>query len=78
MVAEGVCYVKVADSSEALGMMVANFYGNPSRKMKLVGVTGSGNQNEPHSPELPHPREPIHKLLLLINPLIFPLQVIYI
>ncbi len=42
--AEGVCYVKVADSSEALGRMVANFYGNPSRKMKLVGVTGTNGK----------------------------------
>lgn len=42
--AEGVCYVKVADSSEALGKMVANFYGNPSRKMKLVGVTGTNGK----------------------------------
>ena len=44
VMAEGVCYVKVADSSEALGMMVANFYGNPSRKMKLVGVTGTNGK----------------------------------
>lgn len=42
--AEGVCYVKVADSSEALGKMAANFYGNPSRKMKLVGVTGTNGK----------------------------------
>lgn len=44
VLAEGVCYVKVADSSEALGKMVANFYGNPSRKMKLVGVTGTNGK----------------------------------
>lgn len=39
-----VCYVKVADSSEALGIIVANYYGNPSRKMKLVGVTGTNGK----------------------------------
>lgn len=44
VLAEGVCYVKVADSSEALGKIVANFYGNPSRKMKLVGVTGTNGK----------------------------------
>lgn len=42
--AKGVCYVQVADSSEALGKMVANYYGNPSRKMKLVGVTGTNGK----------------------------------
>ena len=44
VLAEGVCYVKVADSSDALGKIVANFYGNPSRKMKLVGVTGTNGK----------------------------------
>lgn len=44
VLAEGVCYVKVADSSEALGKIVANFFGNPSRKMKLVGVTGTNGK----------------------------------
>lgn len=28
---EGVVYVKTANSSEALGIMASNFYGNPSR-----------------------------------------------
>ncbi|MCM1031633.1 MAG: UDP-N-acetylmuramoyl-L-alanyl-D-glutamate--2,6-diaminopimelate ligase [Oscillibacter sp.] len=44
VLAEGVCYVKVVDSSDALGKIVANFYGNPSRKMKLVGVTGTNGK----------------------------------
>lgn len=39
-----VCYVKVADSSEALGRIAGNFYDNPSRKMKLVGVTGTNGK----------------------------------
>lgn len=39
-----VCYIKVADSSKALGEMIANFYGNPSRKMKVVGVTGTNGK----------------------------------
>lgn len=39
-----VCYVLTADSSEALGILAANYYGNPSRKLKLVGVTGTNGK----------------------------------
>lgn len=42
--AEGVCYVVVADSSEALGIIASNLYGNPSREMQLVGVTGTNGK----------------------------------
>lgn len=41
---EGVCYVLVGDSSEALGKVAGNYYGNPSRKLKLVGVTGTNGK----------------------------------
>ncbi len=41
---EGVCYVVVKDSSEALGWIAANWYDHPSRKMKLVGVTGTNGK----------------------------------
>src|SRR6478736_8386291 len=41
---EGVNYVQVADSSEALGIMAANFYDNPSDKLKVVGVTGTNGK----------------------------------
>lgn len=41
---EGVVYVKVANSSQALGIMASNFYGNPSSKLKLVGVTGTNGK----------------------------------
>lgn len=40
----GVTYVKVKSSSEALGFMSANFYDNPSSKLKLVGVTGTNGK----------------------------------
>lgn len=40
----GVCYAVVDDSSEALGRVACNFYGNPSREMKLVGVTGTNGK----------------------------------
>ncbi len=39
-----VSYVRVADSSYALGQMAANFYGHPSGKLKLVGVTGTNGK----------------------------------
>lgn len=41
---EAVTYVKVADSSYALGIMACNYYDNPSEKLKLVGVTGTNGK----------------------------------
>lgn len=40
----GVTYIQVADSSEALGIMAANFYDNPSSKLTLVGITGTNGK----------------------------------
>ncbi|UIR56472.1 UDP-N-acetylmuramoyl-L-alanyl-D-glutamate--2,6-diaminopimelate ligase [Sphingobacterium sp. SRCM116780] len=39
-----VVYIVVADSSFALGIVASNFYDNPSKKMKLVGVTGTNGK----------------------------------
>ncbi|MEM6840786.1 MAG: UDP-N-acetylmuramoyl-L-alanyl-D-glutamate--2,6-diaminopimelate ligase [Bacteroidota bacterium] len=39
-----VTYVQVANSAEALGQMAANFYDNPSQKLKLVAVTGTNGK----------------------------------
>jgi UDP-N-acetylmuramoyl-L-alanyl-D-glutamate--2,6-diaminopimelate ligase len=41
---EGITYIQTPDSSEALGVAAANFYGNPSHKLKLVGVTGTNGK----------------------------------
>ena len=41
---EQVTYVKVNNSSEALAYMSANFYDEPSTKLKLVGVTGTNGK----------------------------------
>lgn len=41
---EGVCYVQVENSAAAAGYMADNFYGQPSGKMKLVGVTGTNGK----------------------------------
>jgi UDP-N-acetylmuramoyl-L-alanyl-D-glutamate--2,6-diaminopimelate ligase len=41
---EGVSYIKVKDSAEALAICAANFYDNPSKKFKLIGVTGTNGK----------------------------------
>ncbi len=41
---ENIIYIAVKDSSEALGQIAANFYDNPSEKLKLVGVTGTNGK----------------------------------
>lgn len=41
---EGVTYIEVEDSSEAMGIMASNFYGNPSSKLKLIGITGTNGK----------------------------------
>lgn len=40
----GVTYIAVADSAEALGIIATNYYDNPSKKLKLVGVTGTNGK----------------------------------
>lgn len=39
-----VCFVRVKDSAEALGKVVSAWYGNPSEKLTLVGVTGTNGK----------------------------------
>jgi UDP-N-acetylmuramoyl-L-alanyl-D-glutamate--2,6-diaminopimelate ligase len=39
-----VTYIQVADPSAALGIMASNFYGNPSSKIQLVGITGTNGK----------------------------------
>jgi UDP-N-acetylmuramoyl-L-alanyl-D-glutamate--2,6-diaminopimelate ligase len=41
---ERVSYVKVTDSSYALGIIACNFYENPSEKIRIVGVTGTNGK----------------------------------
>jgi UDP-N-acetylmuramoyl-L-alanyl-D-glutamate--2,6-diaminopimelate ligase len=41
---KNICWIKVADPAKALGMAAANFYGNPSSSLKLVGVTGTNGK----------------------------------
>ena len=42
--AEGVCYVAVASTEEAVGKVATLFNGDPTRKLKLVGVTGTNGK----------------------------------
>ncbi|HKK80601.1 MAG TPA: UDP-N-acetylmuramoyl-L-alanyl-D-glutamate--2,6-diaminopimelate ligase, partial [Prolixibacteraceae bacterium] len=42
--AEGVTYLKTENTAIALGHVASAFYGYPSRKMKLVGVTGTNGK----------------------------------
>lgn len=39
-----VTYVTVKNSAKALGIVAANFYDNPSAKLRLVGVTGTNGK----------------------------------
>ena len=42
--AEGVAYVRVADTEDAVGKVATQFYGDPTGKLKLVGVTGTNGK----------------------------------
>ena len=39
-----ITYVTVKDSAAALGIIASNYFGNPSEKLKLVGVTGTNGK----------------------------------
>ena len=43
-IAQGITFVQVNDTNEALAFLSANFYDNPSEKIKLVGVTGTNGK----------------------------------
>ena len=41
---DGITYIEVANSNQAMAYMAANFYGHPSENLKLVGVTGTNGK----------------------------------
>ncbi len=43
-VRENVSYIVVSETAKALGIAAANFYDHPSRKLKLIGVTGTNGK----------------------------------
>ena len=40
----GTTYIQVKDSNKALAYMAANYFGNPSQNLKLVGITGTNGK----------------------------------
>ncbi len=41
---EGITFVQVRDSNQALAIVASNFYNNPSSKLKLIGITGTNGK----------------------------------
>ncbi|MEC7864201.1 MAG: UDP-N-acetylmuramoyl-L-alanyl-D-glutamate--2,6-diaminopimelate ligase [Bacteroidota bacterium] len=41
---DNITYIQVTSSYNALGVIAANFYNNPSEKIKLVGITGTNGK----------------------------------
>jgi UDP-N-acetylmuramoyl-L-alanyl-D-glutamate--2,6-diaminopimelate ligase len=41
---EDATIILVHNTSEALGLMACNYYGNPSKKLKLIGITGTNGK----------------------------------
>lgn len=41
---DGVTYIQVDNSAVALGFLASQWYGNPSRRLRLVGVTGTNGK----------------------------------
>jgi UDP-N-acetylmuramoyl-L-alanyl-D-glutamate--2,6-diaminopimelate ligase len=43
-ISDKITYITVKDSAKALGIIVSNYFGNPSSKIKLIGVTGTNGK----------------------------------
>lgn len=41
---EGCTYIKVEDTRKALAIVGSNYYGNPSKKLKIIGITGTNGK----------------------------------
>ena len=44
VIVNGVTYLQVDDSKKALAIMASNFFDNPSKNLKLVGITGTNGK----------------------------------
>lgn len=42
--AAGITYIQVSNSSNALGILASQFYGNPSQQMQVIAVTGTSGK----------------------------------
>lgn len=43
-ITKGITYIQVKDTNKALAFMAANYFDNPSQKLKLVGITGTNGK----------------------------------
>lgn len=43
-IADNVSYILVKDTNKALAFLAANYFGNPSQNLKLVGITGTNGK----------------------------------
>ena len=41
---DGITYIKVQNTSEALGEIASSYYGNPSCEIQLIGITGTNGK----------------------------------
>ncbi len=44
IIVTGITYIQVKDTNMALAYLAANYYGNPSHNLKLVGITGTNGK----------------------------------
>jgi UDP-N-acetylmuramoyl-L-alanyl-D-glutamate--2,6-diaminopimelate ligase len=44
ILAPNITYIQVQDTNTALAFIAANYYGNPSKKLKLIGITGTNGK----------------------------------
>ncbi|RZJ99152.1 MAG: UDP-N-acetylmuramoyl-L-alanyl-D-glutamate--2,6-diaminopimelate ligase, partial [Flavobacterium sp.] len=44
IIVTGITYIKVKDTNSALAFMASNYYENPSRNLKLIGITGTNGK----------------------------------
>jgi UDP-N-acetylmuramoyl-L-alanyl-D-glutamate--2,6-diaminopimelate ligase len=44
IIVSGVTYIKVNDTNKAMAFMAANYFDNPSQKIKLIGITGTNGK----------------------------------
>lgn len=43
-ITKGITYIQVKDTNKALAYMAANYFENPSEKLKLIGITGTNGK----------------------------------
>jgi UDP-N-acetylmuramoyl-L-alanyl-D-glutamate--2,6-diaminopimelate ligase len=44
IIVTGITYIKVNDTNKAMAFMAANYFDNPSQKLKLIGITGTNGK----------------------------------